>query len=172
MKEKILILILITQFSFAQKVHFNILQEKTKVDNIGAITLYVEVINKSNNSVKILKPATDYKQKWRYYNCNLIKCDDIPIWDGGSGNDKLYPYEDSDLLIIPAKSKIIISINGRYNTNMLACYSKIIELQLLYNTTDLLKELNSQNLNLEEMVVLKKLTPLKIESKIVKINLQ
>jgi hypothetical protein len=150
-------------------VSFNILNEKTQVDNIGAITLYVEVINKSNNAVTILKPATDYRQKWRYYKCNIIKCDDIPLW--ASMEHEYFPYEESDLLKIPAKSKVVISINGRNNGNMLSCNSKNFELKLSYDAGKLLKDFNIEKANLDEIKVLKKLTPIKIESKIVNINI-
>jgi len=170
MKKTFLLLVFITQLSFAQKVSFNILKEKTEIDNIGALTLYVEVINKSNKAITILKPATDYRQKWRYYDCNMIKCDDVSIWE--SMEHVNLPYEESDLLEIPAKSKVVISINGRYNCNALSCYSKKIELELFYDVKKLLKDFSIERANVEEIKVLKKLTQIKIESKIVNIIIQ
>lgn len=164
-----LTLLFLVQFGFAQKVSFKILKEKTELDGIGAIILYVDVINKSTKDIVILKPATDYPQKWRYYTSeNECESDSPPpIWQVPS-HSKIN-YNESDLLVIPAKSVVKIVINGRHNANGMACNSKNFSVKLFYDANELIAE--SSNNSIEEGVI-KKLTPIKIESKKTKIKIQ
>lgn len=156
-KAFLFVLLFTTQLTFAQKVSFRIIKDKTEVDNIGAITLHVEVINTSGNDVTILKPATDFRQKWRYYDVT-IKCNDIPLWEVPAKEQEKIAYNESDLLVIPSKSKVEIIINGRQNANMLACNSKIFQLKLTYDAGKLIENSSSESL------IVKKLTTIKIES--------
>ncbi|ERJ59876.1 hypothetical protein [Sphingobacterium paucimobilis] len=162
--KKILLLafMIIANLAFSQKVTFKIIKDKTEVDNIGAIILHVEVINKSKNDITILKPATDFNQKWRYYDVE-IDCSNIPLWS--AGDQEMIDYEESDLLVIPAKSKVEIIINGRKNANMLACDSRTFQLKLFYDAKELINRTETGNLNSDEIQVVKKLTPIRIESK-------
>lgn len=165
---KTLVLLFITQMTFAQEVSFKIIKDKTTVDNIGAITLYVEVINKSETDITILKPATDFRHKWRYYDC-VIECDNMPLWN--RTEEQKIAYNESDLLVISSKSKVEIILNGRNNTNTLTCNSKDFKLKLVYDAVELI-EMNTVSLNIEEKEIVKKLTPVRIQSKETKIKIQ
>ncbi len=66
MKKLLVLLLLATTILSAQNATFKIIKQKTVVDAIGAVILYVEVINNSKKEITILKPATDYSQKWRF----------------------------------------------------------------------------------------------------------
>lgn len=157
--------LLISNLTFAQKVSFEIINTKTQRDNIGAIILHVKVSNKSRQDITILKPSTDFNQKWRYYNAE-IECSMLPLWDAGNINNiKRIAYCDSDLLVIPAKSNTEIIINGRHNADMLCCNSKTFQVKLSYDASELIKESTTQNLNADELKIVKMLTPIKIESK-------
>lgn len=169
MKYLILLLLLISPAGFAQNVSFSILKNKTQIDKIGAITLFVEVINKSKSEVTILTPASDVRQKWRYYDCE-VDCGEKPIWQD-NGDYKRLPYVSSNLLVISPKGKAEIIIDGRHNTNSLSCNLKNFSVKLLYDATELINSLNGKNLSESEKEVIKKLTPIKIESKKTKIKL-
>lgn len=160
-KTLLFVLLFFTQFAFAQKVSFEIIKDKTEIDNIGAVILYVDVINESEKDIVILKPATGFDQKWRFYNVD-IECADMPIWE--DKEQTKIAYIESDLLVIPAKSKVEIIINGRKNANMLACDSKKFILKLTYDASELIKNAETNNCNLDEIKIVKKLTPIKIES--------
>ena len=168
-KTLLLLLISITQLSFSQEVNFKIIEEKTVADEIGAITLYAEVINNTENDITILKPATKFRQKWRFYNCN-IQCDNIPLWTT-EAVDNYTEYYESDLLIVPKKSKEEIIINGRHNANMLVCEDEIFKLELTYDAGELIENIDNMNLNIYEKEIVKKLTPLTIKSKESKIKI-
>lgn len=164
----LLAFLFITQLTYAQKVSFKIIKDKTEVDSIGAITLYVKVINKSKNNITILKPATDFRQKWRYYDVK-IECNEMPLW--AMEEQEKIAYIESDLLVITSKSKVEIIINGRQNANLLACYSKIFQLKLTYDAGKLIEDINTESLTLHEKEIVKRLTPIKIESKETKIEI-
>lgn len=154
--------LIIPNLTFAQKVSFEIIKDKTKVDEIGAITLYVEVINKSKKDITILKPATNDNQKWRYYDVK-IECPEIPEWSGPIQEKRT--YSESDLLVIPAKSTVELVIDGEMNANMLACNSKTFQLELFYNANELIKNPETRYCNSEGIEIVKKLSKIKIASK-------
>jgi len=156
-------LAIIAYTAVAQKATFTILPDKTEVDNSGNIILHVEVVNKSKNDIVILRPATYAINKWRYYS-NTIACDDIPMSEMG-GQDLKVNYNDFDLLTIPSKSKVEIKVNGKYNGNILACSSKSFEIALIYDASELIESYNGKKLGSDEMEIVAKLTPIKIESK-------
>jgi hypothetical protein len=162
MKTLLFTFLIISNLTFSQKVNFEIIKDKTEIDNIGAVILYVEVINKSKKEITILKPKTIFNQKWRYYDVK-IECTDIPEWQGEQ--QKRMAYSESDLLVIPAKSKVEIIINGRMNANMLSCNSKTFQLELFYDANELIKNPETRNCNSDELKIIKKLTPIKIKSK-------
>lgn len=168
MKKLLILLLLATTILSAQNATFKIIKQKTVVDAIGAVILYVEVINNSKKEIKILKPATDYSQKWRFYNCD-INCNNIPLWESAGNRERLI-FAESDLIKIPAKSKQVLSVNGRYNCNMLSCESETFEIKLIYDVREILQNPNVNNGNLQEIEMLKKLTLIKIESALTKIN--
>ncbi|ATA76146.1 conserved exported hypothetical protein [Capnocytophaga canimorsus] len=157
--------LLYTTIAFSQDVSFNIIKDKTTVDEYGAVTLQVEVENKSSEAITIFKPAEKYNQKWRYYGCD-IKCDDFPYWF--SGNYEYVGYNSDDLLEISAKSKVTITINGLYNG--LSCSSKKFKVKLIYDVVDFIK--NKEDLTPEEVIVIQKLTPIRIVSKQVEIKVE
>ncbi len=163
----IAVFLILSTLSFSQRVRFKIIPEKTEVDYIGAITLYTEIINKSNKNITILKPSTQYNQKWMYYDVQN-DCADIPAWE--SEYAEPVSYNETDLLIIPPNSKVEITINGRFNANMLSCKSESFQIKLFYDANNLIKDPSIRNCNAEEIKILKMLTPVKIESKKVKIN--
>lgn len=168
-QKTVLVLILfVAQVTLAQKVTFKIIDQKIKTDNIGALTLNVEVINKSKKDITILQPATNYDQKWMYYTAD-IDCNSPAIWDAGSSR-KHVDYTESDLLVIPAKSTKQIVVDGRNNTNSLSCNSSKAKVKLIYNPAELLMNMNKE-LNASEIEVIKKLSPIKIESKMVELEL-
>ena len=167
MKTILFSVLLLSQLIAAQAVTFNVLKEKTKVDKIGAITLYVEVINKSSNTVMLIKPAIDNSNKYSFYNVDMIKCDDTSIYNGMQ--DKNISLNESNLLKIAPKSKVIIEINGNYNGGMLFCNSKKFTLKLIYDVKKFLQNLEKLVSNTEDIAILRKLSSLKIESKIVNI---
>lgn len=159
--------LLFTAITFGQNVSFMILKDKTKVDRYGVVILQVMVKNKSNEAITIFKPAEKFNQKWRYYQTEM-KCDDVPIF--AIERVKKIDYNNYDLLKIPAKSNVIITVDGNNNTNVLACNSKKFKVKLIYNVIDFIK--NKKDLTTEERSVIEKLTPIRIESKQVKIKIK
>ena len=162
------LLLLVTNLTFAQKVNFKILKDKTEVDKQGFITLYAEVINKTKNDITILKPSTDFNQKWRYYTSEM-DCEIRSPWF--AMETKKINYNDSDLLLIAAKSKLIIKVNGRLNTNSLSCQSDQFEVKLKYDISELIEDDKKDRLTFDEKSILEKLTSIKIESKKTKIKM-
>lgn len=167
-KATLLVVLFISQLALAQKVTFKITDTKVKTDNIGALTLHVDVINKSNKAVTILLPATNHDQKWMYYSAN-IQCNSPSIWDAGATREQT-DYNEADLLVIPAKSTKQIVVGGRNNTNSLSCNSSKASVKLVYNPSKLFEEMD-RDLNAAEIEVIKKLTPIKIESEMVNLEL-
>ena len=154
---------LVVQITLAQSISFEILKNKTEVDSNNVITLYVKLNNNSNDEIVIFKPAVALNQKWRCYYREL-ECSDPVLWSS-SDNIKEIPYDESDFIIVPAKSKNILKINGMYNANLLSCSSKAFRVKLIYNSKLFFKNLNDKNLNSQEIDLIKKLTPIIIESK-------
>ncbi|MDY3339520.1 hypothetical protein PG279_10085 [Riemerella anatipestifer] len=165
----ILTLFVFTHLAVAQSVKFKIAKNKVKLDKYGRFTLVVKVINNSPKEIIILKPAVNNRQKWRYYNGEL-DCPEIRmILRDDSTDSSTISYNESDLLIIPSKSKTEISIDGRYNTNsLLQCKANKFKLKLLYDASELLKQVD--NNDSQEVDIIKKITPIKIESKLTVIN--
>ncbi|ENA1795606.1 hypothetical protein ABF176_002453 [Flavobacterium psychrophilum] len=161
-KTLLIAFLIISNLTFAQKASFKIITEQTEIDDIGAVTLYVDVINNSKKDITILKPATDFNQKWRFYDVKN-ECDNIPEWQGEQ--QKMMAYSESDLLVIKAKTKVEIIINGRMNANMLSCKSKTFQIELFYDANELIKNPETRNCNSDELKIIKKLTPIIIKSK-------
>lgn len=161
-KRALVLLIFITQLTFAQRINFKIIEDRTEVDDIEAITVHVEVLNNTKNDITILKPATEFNQKWRYYKSKVECPSDPTLWVSEIQIET--PYTESDLLVITAKSKAEIIINGRKNCGSLSCGSKEFELQISYDASELINNLNTKNLNSNEIEILQKLTPIRIES--------
>lgn len=166
-KTVLVLMLFVAQVTLAQKVTFKIIDQKIKTDNIGALTLNVEVINKSKKDITILQPATNYDQKWMYYTAD-IDCNSPVVWEGSPREH--VDYTESDLLVIPAKSTKQIVVDGRNNTNSLSCNSSKAKVKLIYNPAELLMNMNKE-LNASEIEVIKKLSPIKIESKMVELEL-
>ena len=85
------------------------------------------------------------------------------MWSSGTQGNR-FAYSESDLLVIKANSKVEIIINGRQNANALGCNSKEFQLKLIYDASKLIEGTTGEFINLNEQEIVKKLTPIRIES--------
>lgn len=111
-------------------VYLKVNKEKTKVDSLGFVKLYFDLINNSDKEIIVLKPDNSIDSRINFF---TTKMECLNTVDSETAYQaKHLKIKDEDYITVAANSKSEFFIDGVYQ-DMLACSSEEIVLKIEYN---------------------------------------